>query len=697
MRRYRSLGLTLVALLGTTSARAADSAAPTAGAPAPRGAGDQALVAYPAAFFADARPNNAFDMIQRLPGFSFDGGAQVRGFAGAAGNVLIDGERPTTKQDDLQSILRRIPAGQVDHIDVIRGGAPGIDMQGQTVIANVVRKKGGGMQGVASVSNNTVFKDGRNVQGVRLEFTKRDDGRSFEAALNTGQFADNGVAPGPHTETDGAGNIIYQSHLAARAGGAQTVLTAAYEDRLAGGKFRINGLLYSDYYLDNEADLATLPAIGGDDRFRDKPTTKKAELGVHYSRDFGTHTSLELLAIQQVQQKADHSHYLAVGDEEFFNETDNLAESIVRGVLRYRASDHLSFEMAAEGAYNVQNTETNYLVNAVDQGLPAHVQEAEKRGEVAASATWSPTPKYTLEAGVRTEASTIRADGDIAPEGKTLVYPKPRLVFTWSPDKDDQVRLRAEREVGQLDFGAFAASSQLNAGGVHLGNPGLLPQDVWVGEATYERRFWKTGDATVTLRHSEINDTVDRTIGQIVDPNPPHAVTYFDEPGNIGRGREDDLIVNLTLPLGGIGISNGLLKTTGTWRTSQVTDPTTLAQRPLTQLHQFDGELHFTQDLNSLKSTWGLDAYSGYTEPYYRYDEIDLYRWGGQYTLFYEYKPNAKLSLRMEFSDNIGKGFQATHDYYSVSRSLTPIPDQIDTRTERLGQMLYFRLRKTFG
>ena len=88
------------------------------------------------------------EMVNKLPGFTFDGGAGVRGFEGAAGNVLIDGERPATKSDDLESILRRIPAGQVDHIDVIRGGAPGIDMQGKTVLANVVRRKGDSVTGL---------------------------------------------------------------------------------------------------------------------------------------------------------------------------------------------------------------------------------------------------------------------------------------------------------------------------------------------------------------------------------------------------------------------------------------------------------------------------------------------------------------------------------------------------------------------
>src|SRR3954471_23748652 len=90
----------------------------------PAWAQNQGITAYPAAFFADARPTNAGDMVARLPGFSLDTGQSARGFAGTAGNVLIDGARPTAKTDDLNSILNRIPAGTVERIDIIRGSAP---------------------------------------------------------------------------------------------------------------------------------------------------------------------------------------------------------------------------------------------------------------------------------------------------------------------------------------------------------------------------------------------------------------------------------------------------------------------------------------------------------------------------------------------------------------------------------------------
>ena len=94
---------------------------------APDTTAQSGVLVYQADFFANARPNTAYDMIGRLPGFTFDNGNSARGFAGTAGNVLIDGQRPTSKTDDLQSILQRIPASDVERIELIRGGARGIE------------------------------------------------------------------------------------------------------------------------------------------------------------------------------------------------------------------------------------------------------------------------------------------------------------------------------------------------------------------------------------------------------------------------------------------------------------------------------------------------------------------------------------------------------------------------------------------
>ena len=82
---------------------------------------------YEADFFARYNPVTAVDMVDRVPGFvlkrpEFGGGSgNVRGFGGAAGNVLINGKRPSTKSDHLVNILSRIAADDVARIELIRG------------------------------------------------------------------------------------------------------------------------------------------------------------------------------------------------------------------------------------------------------------------------------------------------------------------------------------------------------------------------------------------------------------------------------------------------------------------------------------------------------------------------------------------------------------------------------------------------
>ena len=146
---------------------------------------DQAVTSYDGGFFAASRPADAKAMIDRIPGFAFDGGGSVRGLSGAAGNVLIDGRRPSSKSDSLSDVLARIPADQVIRIDVIRGGAPGIDMQRKPVVANVIRDPRGGISGTVTVSDTlTLDAEGRNEGEVAADLASQLAAHVFEAAAS---------------------------------------------------------------------------------------------------------------------------------------------------------------------------------------------------------------------------------------------------------------------------------------------------------------------------------------------------------------------------------------------------------------------------------------------------------------------------------------------------------------------------------
>jgi len=662
----------------------------TAPAALPAAAPGQGVISYAPDFFVAARPTTAFDMIARLPGFSFDSGAQVRGFAGAAGNVLIDGERPTSKQDDLGSALSRIPAGRVLRIDVISGGEPGIDMQGRTVMANVILKHDGGVQGVVELADKVSILNGQEMPGADLEWSQRSGDRTFEAAFNGGGFIDDGAGPGPHVQHDQSGAEVYDAHLWTKAGGYQGTLTTAFSTPLFGGKFRINGLVQLTDYIDHEADTAVFPA-NGDDAFKDENANLNGEIGVHYSHDLGPKATLEVLGIQQRSRQHENSYFDAAGDDEVFGITNIDSESILRSTLRYSALPTLTIEAALEGAYNTQATTTAFTVNAVPQPLPAaNEQVAETRGDGALTFTWTPSVKYTLEAGVRVEDSTVKATGDVR-EGKTLFYPKPRVVFTWSPDAKDQVRLRVEREIGQLDFGAFSASGSLNAGGLHAGNPNVLPQQSWTFESALERRFWGGGDATLTLRHYDITAVVDRIA--VFDPG---AGGFFDEGGNLPHGTENDVMIDVTLPLDNLGLKGGQFKTTETWRSTSVIDPVTLTARSQTQVHPLDMEAHFTQDLPMIKSDLGVDLIGGWTETDYRFDEIDTIHFGTRINTYFEYKPTPAWRIRLQGINLFSQGIQKTYASYAGPRNLFAMASLVDYRNQQTGPQVSVDVRRSF-
>jgi outer membrane receptor protein involved in Fe transport len=106
---------------------------------------EDGVVIYSPDFFVQYFPVTALDFVNRVPGFSIDQGGGVRGFGGAAGNVLIDGERPSTKSDSIRNILSRIGKDSVERIELIRGATGGLDLGGgQSVVVNVVRKADAG-------------------------------------------------------------------------------------------------------------------------------------------------------------------------------------------------------------------------------------------------------------------------------------------------------------------------------------------------------------------------------------------------------------------------------------------------------------------------------------------------------------------------------------------------------------------------
>jgi len=605
------------------------------------------LLTFPASFFADAQPATAYDMVQRVPGFVFDGGdADVRGLAGAGGNVLVDGRRPAAKEDTLESILKRIPARSVLRIDLIRGGAGGIDMQGAPVLANVVRRPEAAITGQSELALGR-YGDGRLAPAGRIDLARRGQRTTTEISLSLYQTIDDEKGRGPRIRTGPAGAPIedarYDEHDKVRGG----ALSLGRDQPLFGGQLRLNASLKR---ARERADtwLTTLAPDPGLKRVLELETKDNAEIGAGWTGALVPKLTLELTALQRFRRDRASERSDDGGTIDEVDEGARGGERIGRALLRWQPSSGLSIEGGGEAAYNYLDSHAALAVDGVAVTLPvARVRVAERRAEGFASLSWQPADGLTIETGIRVETSRLTQRGD-SNLSKAFVFPKPRLAVTWSSGPRTQWRLRLERDVGQLDFGDFVSSTSLTSSTITAGNAELEPDRKWTASLAWERRFWKDGAIVIAARHEWISHTLDR-IGMI---GPDDT---FDAPGNIGDGTKSKVEANLSLPLDRLGLRGGLIKLDLGYRWTAVIDPTTGRRRRISGEAPIDGTIHITLDRPRLGLRWGVDYVVAKDEYEFRFDEIRRERIGGRVSLFAEYRVAARWTLRAYVENLTGR------------------------------------------
>jgi outer membrane receptor for ferrienterochelin and colicins len=95
---------------------------------------------YAPADFARFAPKTAYDMLVQVPGFTIHTADQERGLGQASENVLINGQRIANKSGGATDQLQRIPASNVDRIEIVDAASLGIaGLTGQ--VANVTLKQ----------------------------------------------------------------------------------------------------------------------------------------------------------------------------------------------------------------------------------------------------------------------------------------------------------------------------------------------------------------------------------------------------------------------------------------------------------------------------------------------------------------------------------------------------------------------------
>lgn len=646
-------------------------------------------ISYDADYFAQFSPRTALDMVERVPGFTMSEGEERRGFAGAAGNVLIDGAPPAVKSEDIGDILERIPATDVVRIDLIRGEGASAS-SAQAVRVNIVRRPSSGA-GVWEVSLEAA-EDGRISPAAQASWTGRRGAVEFGVSA---MFED------AHAPIDGE-ELSFDAGGAVEERGMEAIVEDESERRLSGELTTpfSGGALGLTLTLSTEEGrerrrVQSVDAVGADDGSEQAYARERediGEVGATYARVWGAWES-EMAALV-TRRRTDEDEF----SEEFeasgaFDEAEREERRLESGETIVRADAERGFGEGGRIAFGAEaalNTLEQRLALTEDDGsgpapvdVPgANVEIEEARAEAYATLGWR-AGAWRVEAGAAVETSRLTQRGDGANETE-LTYWKPSLQASRALGEDDQLRFRFYRDVGQLDFEDFAASAELSGGDVFAGNANLRPETSWRAEASGDWR-WEGGALELTLYYHAIEDALDYIpVGESPD--------LFDARGNIGDGELWGMraAFETGVPL----LQNARLRVEGTWQDTEVTDPLTGETRTQSEVQESLVAVEFRQDFRALQLAWGVDYERERLAPEFRFDRVADEYDADEVELWLETTHFAGLNLRV-FAANLADAHEMRErTHFDPDR--TGAFDGRDRRQRELGPMFGVEVRGAF-
>jgi hypothetical protein len=635
-------------------------------------------IIYEAAFFESASPSTALDIVSRVPGFQIEDGDDVRGFSGAVGNVLINGSRPASKVETPSQVLARIPARRVLRVELIRGGAAGIDMQGRSAVVNVVLSEATETS-EALQAEFQAFEQGPFLWGAQYERRSSQLDNEWSLQLGRGIYTTDSTGPGRLVRFAPDGSELLREAVDNKFDAHTWTASAGWERRFGDNRIEITGSgTLTDY-----RDRIIYDSAAETRRFDFAMDLADFDAALVWQRALSTSLDLEVRLLQSYGEADLQSEGLIGSDAQRFSTSRQAAESIARASLTHQRSPTFSAEIGGELAFNWLDARQSFAVNAIEIPLPqATTQVDELRGEVFANTRWQRHENLRIETGLRLEQSVISQSGDGSAR-RSFFYAKPRLSATWDAAPSTQLRLRLEREIGQLNFLDFAASSNLANDQVLGGNIDLRPVQRWVAELAAEVRFAGDGVLTLTLRHDELDDVVDLL------PLPGGLTAT----GNLGAGRLDRIALNARLPLRRLGLERGRLIVSWRYDWLRVADPVTGEDRGISFNIPRTASLRFENEVPSHRLSWGADYMPFSSSPTYDPDQTRFYRVRDQFALFAERRFGEGVSLRAEI--NLWNDLEISRTVFADRSATRPVlfteQQSFDPRNR-----VQLRLRRSF-
>jgi outer membrane receptor for ferrienterochelin and colicins len=601
---------------------------------------------YEPSQFARFAPQTAFDMAQEIPGFEISALSTDRGLGEASQNVLINGQRITGKSNNAATALGRIALSSVVRFEIADGATFNLSgVNGQ--ILNVVTKADtlqgnftwrGRVRGrlAPMYTNGEVNISGKLGKG---DFTL---GLSNNDAYRAGGW-------GPDITRDAKGDVLV----------TRDYFNYFYED-----KPRLSGT----YSVTSDAgSILNANAAFGIQRFRRRGTYEVSSPGqlpsteISSGREGGWNFEggadyefalgggrLKLVGYHSAEYSPisnlfviDYSNGNASTGERFDQEIDD-GESVLRGEYRWKAGKN-DWQVSAEGAFNYYDAKSElFELNNGNfdpvplPGVTSRVEE--KRAQTIVTYGRPLSDTLSLQASLGGEYSQLSQTG----EGgltRSFIRPKGSISLAWKASPALTISSKLQRKVGQLSFGSFLASVDLQNNNDNGANPELVPPQSWLWENEANWTLGKAGSIRFKLDGELISDLVD----QIALSPTEEAIGNL--PGTAKRLRGE---VIGSFILDSIGFDGAKLDLTLAYQKTQVRDAL-LINRPISSRGLSYWNISFRQDVPRTNFAWGFIAERDTSTAFYRLDYQSS-----------EVNPSLTNSFYIEHKDILGLKVRAT-------------------------------------
>jgi len=662
--------------------------APAAIAPGP--------LVYTPADFAQYAPRSALDMLQQVPGFNIqESFGQGRGLGEATGNVLLNGERISSKSDSVTQRLSRIAAVNVIRIEFVDGAT--LDIPGLSGrVANIVARESSDIRGQFEWNPQLPTDYARlRWTAARASVTGSSGPVAYTFAVDNNPFY--GGTGGPNLITNRFGLVEERFSRTRSVNQNPKVSTQLRIDGPGSSVGNLSAAWQWNWMTSTENENVVAPPgapallkalrthnsghnyeIGGDFELALGPGRLKL-IGLESYRTTGLTTALTIDPDTGAARTGNR-----------FTQDSASGEHIGRAEYRWKMLGG-DWQLSGEAAFNrLHNVAGLALLGPSGDFRPIPFPSGtggvtEDRYEAILSFGHALADNLTLQASLGGEYSNIAQTGANA-LSRTFKRPKGSFSLAWKPAEGLDVAFKAARKVGQLNFGDFLADVNLQNNNTNAGNNELRPQQSWEFDLEIAKNLGPWGSLTLNLFDDHIEDYV------TIVPLPRGGESV----GNIASAHAYGVQFNSTIRLEPLGFRGAKVDLDVNLRKSRLSDPVTGLIRAFDRSQPYNVSVQFRHDVPGSDWAWGTNIRTSGFDPYYRLAEFGYdYNLKTALGVFVENKDVFGLTVQARLNNILEKEAVLDRYIYAGPRNASPVLFHENRRRE-VGHIVNFTVKGNF-